>query len=182
MYVYLIPSMPKTHPFKLPDVSVWIRIRIQIGIFLVGYVCIVLKASYLGSLFGPRLFLWPCILFYLSIFATPVASMLQILILGLIHDSVFDMPLGLSSFTWISWYWFLAKQRRYLVKANIKILWGAFAVTLCAVNSIEYIVLVKTHHGVDCVKMLIETIFLIGFFPIAIHLFHSILLKLGNFR
>lgn len=174
--------MPKTHLLKLPDFSVWIRIRMQIGIFLVGYLCIVLKASYWGSVFGPRLFLWPCILFYLSIFATPVASMLQILVLGLIHDSVFDMPLGLSSFTWVSWYWFLAKQRRHLVKANIKILWSTFAALLFVVNNIEYIVLIKTHHAIDYIQLLTETILHIGFFPIGIHLFHLILLKLGKFR
>lgn len=174
--------MPKTTLLKLPDVSVWIRMRIQIGIFLVGYLCIILKASHWGSLLGPKLFLWPCVLFYLSVFATPVASMLQILVLGLIHDSVFDMPLGLSSFTWISWYWFLAKQRRYLVKANIKILWGVFSLTLCVVNGIEYVILLKTHHAVDYVQTFIETILHIGFFPIGIHFFHPILLKLGNFR
>ena len=175
-----MPSMPKTHLLKFPDFSVWVRIRMQIGVFLVGYLCIVMKASYWGSILGPRLFLWPCILFYLSIFATPVASMLQILVLGLIHDSIFNLPLGLSSFIWISWYWFLAKQSRYLIKANIKILWGTFAATLCAINSIEYIILIKTQHAVDCVQVFSETLLHIGFFPIGIHFFHLLLLRLGN--
>lgn len=174
--------MPKTSLLKLPDVSVWIRMRVQLGILLVGYLSIVIKASYWGSVLGPKLFLWPCILFYLSIFATPVASVFQILILGLIHDSIFDMPLGLSSFTWISWYWFLAKQRRYLIKSNIKILWGTFALTLFIINATEYIILLKTHHAVDCTQTLIETIFHIGIFPIAVHFFHPIILKLGNFK
>jgi hypothetical protein len=92
------------------------------------------------------------------------------------------MPLGLSSFTWISWYWFLAKQRRYLIKSNIKILWGTFALTLFIINATEYIILLKTHHAVDCTQTLIETIFHIGIFPIAVHFFHPIILKLGNFK
>jgi cell shape-determining protein MreD len=108
--------------------------------------------------------------------------MLQILVLGLIHDSVFDMPLGLSSFAWISWYWFLAKQRRYLVKAPIKILWTTFAVTLCAVSSIEHLILIKTQHAADYVQMFLETILIVGIFPITMHYFHTILLKLGKFR
>lgn len=174
--------MPKTHIIKLPDINVWIRIRIQMGIFILGYLCVIVKASYWGSILGPRLFLWPCFLFYLSIFATPTTSVFQVLILGLIHDSVFDMPLGLSSFIWVSWHWFLAKERRYLVKANIMLLWGTFAATLFIANSIEYLVLLKTNRSASFIQGLIETSFHIGFFPLGLHFFHFVLLKLGNFK
>ncbi len=92
------------------------------------------------------------------------------------------MPLGLSSFTWILCYGFLAKQRRYLIKAPMHILWGAFAGTLCVLTMIEYIILRRTHHAIDSVRLMFETILSIGVFPFAIHFFHTFLLRLGRFR
>jgi len=133
-------------------------------------------------MFGPRLFIWPCILFYLSVLATPITSTLQILILGLIHDSVFNMPLGLSSFTWILCYGFLAKQRRYLIKAPMHILWIAFAGTFSVLTMIDYIILKRTHHAIDAIRLILETILSIGIFPFGIHFFHALLLRLGRFR
>ena len=174
--------MTKTHLIKFPDFSLWIRVRIQIGFLIAGYVCLLLKASQWGSILGPRIFLWPCFLFYLSVFTTPIASMVQILIFGLIHDSIFNIQLGFSSFTWISWYWFLARQRRYLVKSAIHILWLIFGASLFFLNGIEYILLINTGKAVNPVLLTIETIFNIGFFPIGMHYFHLILLRLGRFR
>ena len=182
LFVYLIRSMPKTHPLKLPDFSVWIRIRMQMCIFLMGYACILLKASGWGSLLGPRIFLWPCILFYLSVFATPIASMFQIVVLGFIHDSVFNMPLGLSSLTWIFLYWFLAKQRRYLIKAPIHILWATFAGTICVVNIIEAFLLIKTNYAYSAELSTLEVMFQIGIFPFVLHFSHALLLRLGKFQ
>ncbi len=108
--------------------------------------------------------------------------MLQILILGLIHDSIFNLPLGLSSFTWITWHWFLAKQHRQLLKASIPILWGTFAGTLFILNVIEYIILVKSKLAVSQTYFIFETLIQIGFFPIITHFFHLYLFRLGKFK
>jgi hypothetical protein len=174
--------MPKIHLLNFPDFSLWNRIQIQIGILLLGYACILLKASYWGSILGPRLFLWPCFLFYISVFATPIASIVQILIFGLIHDSIFNIPLGLSSFIWVSWYWFMAKQRRHLVKSQTQTLWLIFAASLSAQNAIEYFFLIKTIKFIDPAFMIIETTFNIGFFPIGMHYFHQFFIRLGRLR
>lgn len=165
----------------IPNLSLFIRIRMQIGIFLLGFFCILIKASLWGSLLGPRLFLWPFCLFYLSVFITPMMSMIQVLILGLIHDSIFNFPLGLSSLSWIACHGFLAKQRRYLFKAPITVLWATFAGTYLFMNAIEYLILLKTNHSIYFVNTCIETLFHIGLFPIGLYYFSNILVRLGRF-
>ena len=174
--------MTKTHLHNFSEYTFWIRLRIQTGIFILGYLCIIVKASAWGSLFGPRIFLWPFFLYYLSIFTTPVISIAQIVILGAIHDSVFNLPLGLSSFNWVVWHVFLAMQRRYLIKASIAILWGTFALTLCFFNFIEFIVLLKTGYAINPIQSILETVLHIGIFPLGVHLFHYLFTRLGRFQ
>ncbi|MDP3371792.1 MAG: hypothetical protein Q8S21_02750 [Candidatus Paracaedibacteraceae bacterium] len=166
---------------KIPNLSLLLRIRVQISIFLLGYFCIILKASLWGSLAGPRLFLWPFCLFYVSVFTTPMMSMIQVLILGLIHDSIFNVPLGLSSLLWIAWHGFLAKQRRSLLKAPISVLWGTFAGTYFVISTIEHLILLKTNYSTNIVQTFIETSFHIGLFPIALYYFSNIFVRLGRF-
>ncbi len=174
--------MPKTHLLNLSEYNFWVRLRIQIGIFVLGYVCILLKASAWSSLLGPRIFLWSFLLFYVSVFTAPIFSIIQIVLLGLIHDSLFNLPLGLSSFIWIIWHAFLAMQRRYLVKASISILWAVFAVMLSFFNSVECVILFKLNCAVSNLDLILETFLHIGMFPLGLYLFHCIFIRLGRFN
>ncbi len=179
-YAYLIHSMPKTYLTRIPDIDLWARIKAQLIILMIGYLTLLLKASLWGSIFGPRIFLWPCFLFYMSIFATPIASILQILIFGLINDSLFNIPLGISSFLWVSSYWFLAKQRRFLIKSSFGLLWQIFAFFIIIINLLENFIAINTNIFVEVNQSLIDTFFNIGFFPITMHFFHKFFLRIGN--
>ncbi len=174
--------MSKTQLPNFSEYSFWVRLRIQAGIFVLGYVCILLKASAWSSVLGSRIFLWSFLLFYVSVFTTSILSVVQIAILGVIHDSLFNLPLGLSGFVWIVWYAFLAMQRRYLVKASISILWVAFALTLSFFNSVEFMIQLKSNCAVDGVRSMLETFLHIGIFPLGLYLFHCIFIRLGRFH
>ena len=174
--------MPKIHLPDFSEYDFWIRLRIQIGIFVLGYACILLKASAWSTLLGPRIFLWSFLLFYVSVFTAPVLSIIQIVLLGVIHDSLFNVPLGLSSFIWITWHAFLAMQRRYLVKALISILWAVFAVMLFFFNSIECMILLKLNCAVSSLNSILETFLHISMFPLGLYLFHCIFTRLGRFN
>jgi cell shape-determining protein MreD len=133
--------------------------------FVASLLCVILKASYIGSFFSLRIFVFSYLLFYFSVYSPLSLSMLSVLLIGLIHDSIFNIPLGLSSFVWILWYGSIATQRRSFMNASVWVLWGIFSISYLLMQCCHYCIMVKMTQNIDMHFFWLEALFHVAFFP-----------------
>lgn len=100
-----------------------VRYHIQIRIILLCTCALILKLSKISTLLGPHLDLWPALLLYLSLYLTPFVSIIYLFLLGIIHDTLLMIPLGISSALWLLTYFILSLERRRILKQSIYHMW-----------------------------------------------------------
>ena len=110
---------------------------------------------------------WPIIgIFYWSIYRPDLLPMWAAFLIGILADTVLDMPLGISALLFLLIRGIVVSQRRFFLTNAFPMTWGAFAIIAMGCMGLTWLLFSGLHgEAVDPQILLWQYIMLIGLFP-----------------
>jgi cell shape-determining protein MreD len=81
--------------------------------------------------------------YYFTLHTNMPHQVIYYCVLGVLNDSLYDIPLGQSCFLMIGSYYFLKAQKKYLNFNNFYFCWGSFFVFVTFINILEWCMLMQ---------------------------------------
>ncbi len=90
-----------------------------------------------------------------------------VFVLGVLHDVLGFLPLGLTAFVFVGLYQLILSHRRYIAGQAFVTLWFGFVVVMFATMTFNWIVLSLFHeHVMTAFPILLQAMLTIAFFPV----------------
>lgn len=90
-----------------------------------------------------------------------------VFVLGLLHDVICYLPLGLSALIYVAAHQLLISQRRFFVRQSFVMLWSGFAITATAAMLGDWLILSAYNgHWMAFVPALLQTVLTVALFPL----------------
>ena len=87
--------------------------------------------------------------------------------IGLLHDVINYLPLGLSALLFVAAHQIVFRERRYFVGHSFFMMWSGFVLTVCAVMLLQWLLLdIIRWQMIPPVPVLIQTLIAIALFPL----------------
>ena len=120
------------------------------------------------------------ILYFGSLYFSPIIRLESIFVIGLFQDAIYGYPLGMSSLKYLCLHGILLSQSRYLSERNITLSWLGFA-ALCFLDTILQWILLSyiTDHLPSYLSSLPSTLITIFFYPIGLKCLYWVSQKIG---
>ena len=105
-------------------------------------------------------------LYYWTIHRPDLFRVPTVFFLGLLHDAIHFLPLGLSAFVFVGLHQFVLSQRRFFVRQSFVTLWVGFALLVAlAMLSFGIILSVVSGHGISFLPVALQGLLTIVLFP-----------------
>lgn len=111
--------------------------------------------------------------FYWSLYRPDLMTMFIVFLLGLVQDSLFGTPLGLSSIIFLFVRHFVVSQRRFFVGKNFYLHWISFIMLSAAMTFVMWLLLsVFQSRAVVTMAILFQYVLTILIYPVVVWFFY----------
>lgn len=109
-------------------------------------------------------------IYYCSIYSRISYQYIYYFILGIVHDALYGIPLGQTSWLWGLVYIFLESQRKYLNFTNFNLCWISFSIFCLLYNILNFIIHIHEQERlIPWQSLLNNFIIIIAIYPIIVY-------------